>query len=119
MQIPFVDSKAQCSPSSLVGQERLIDLEKVEEITTAKQLSNNKTQYVLNISIPLNRNAEWLEKQVKRIVKERRKQLGVVGKGVSVGTAKYAIHGKAEAKALQKALRVWESIQSDLTFGSC
>ena len=91
-----------------------IELERVEEIKTATQLSNNATQYVLNISIPLNKNAEWLEKQVKRIVKEKRKQLGVVGKGVSVSTAKYAIHGKAEVKALQKTLKVWESTQSDL-----
>ena len=91
------------------------DLERVEEITTAKQLSNNTAQYVLNISIPINKNAEWVEKQVKRIVRERRKQSGVVGKGVSVSTAKYAIHGKAEVKALQKILRVWESTQSDLT----
>ena len=54
-------------------------------------------------------------KASKRIVKGRRKQLGVVGKGVSVSTAKYAIRGKEEVKTLQKTLRVWESTQSDLT----
>ena len=92
-----------------------IDLERVEEMTTAKQLSNSKTKYLLNISMPINNNAEWVEKQVKRIVKERRKQLGILGKGVSVSTEKYAIHGKAEVKALQKTLRLWESTQTDLT----
>ena len=34
------------------------DLERVEEITTAKQLSNSKTKYLLNISMPINNNAE-------------------------------------------------------------
>ena len=82
--------------NDLFGQQ--IELERVEEIKTAAQLSKNTTQYVLNISIPLNTNAEWLETQVKWVVKEKRK-LGVRGKGVSVSTAKYAIHGKAEVKA--------------------
>ena len=98
------------------GQELFcerLDLERVEEITKNTQ---SNSEYVLNLAIPLNKQVAWIEKQISKKVKDRRKELGVVGRGAGISTAKYPIHTtNPDIKALQKGLEIWRESQRGLS----
>ena len=73
---------------------------------------NNKhstSKYVLNLSIPITKDITWLEKQVSKKIRDRRRQHGIQRRGAQPSTAKYPLHTTAKIATLKQALKVWEA----------
>ena len=84
-----------------------IDLQRVERIEQSEGLSNSPL--VLNLAIPITKNAAWLERQVAKLIQAERKKMGVVGRGAPPSTSRYPIYLKnPNIPALKKGLMVWD-----------
>ena len=68
---------------------------------------------ILNLAIPINKNAEWLEKQYKKILKQQRKAEGVDKRGAVDSTARYPVELRnPNIDSLKKALLIYDAFQA-------
>lgn len=84
-----------------------LDLDRVRQIETQSDL--NDSSLVLNLAIPITKNVEWLETQIAKQIRAKRKKEGVTGRGAPPSTAKYKVVMKnPNVSALKKGLLVWD-----------
>jgi hypothetical protein len=88
------------------------DLNRIEIIEDASQLETDSPN-ILNLAIPINKNAEWLEKQYKKILKQRRAEKGVDLRGAVDSTARYPVELRnPNIDSLKKALIIYDAFQA-------
>lgn len=88
------------------------DLERIEVIHSENDL-DTKSDNILNLAVPINKNFEWLQKQYTKILRDTRNKKGVGKKGVPKSTAKYPIEIKnPNIESLQKALLIYDTFKA-------